>query len=152
MVKGDLAPTFSNLYPEILDPLLPEQEFRTVIAKLNKDLVAAFNPYNGRNWIDNVIGLLTGWIWDDIGANGIKSRLKSVEQWLEDWNQKVGALEGVKIWSLRSTGYMSLDIQIPDPKVGLVESEPSSRPATRPGTAEMRTGNQRADPEALPAI
>jgi hypothetical protein len=151
MVKGDLAPTFSNLYPEILDPLLPEHEFRTIISRLNEDLVAAFNPYNGRNWIDSVIGLLTGWIWDDIGANGIKSRLKSLERWLEDWNQKVGAPEGVKIWSLRSTGYMSLDIQIPDPKVGLVESEPSSRPATRPGTAEMQTGNQRADPEALAA-
>lgn len=150
MVKGDLAPTFSNLYPEILDPLLPEQEFRVIIAKVNKDLMAAFNPYNGRNWFDVMIGLLTGWIWDDMGGNGIKNRLKSVEQWLEDWNQSVGALEGVKIWSLRSTGYMCLDIQIPDPKVGLVESEPPSRAATRPGTADMQSKDQRADPEALP--
>ncbi|PGH18274.1 hypothetical protein AJ79_00613 [Helicocarpus griseus UAMH5409] len=134
MVKGDLAPTFSNLYPEILDPLLPEHEFRTVIAKINNELIAAFDPYSPRNWIDGAIGLVTGWVWDDVGANGIKGRLKSVEQWLENWNATVGLKEGVKIWSLRSTGYMSVDIEIPDPKVGIVESEAASAPGTRPDT------------------
>ncbi|KAK2734649.1 hypothetical protein FQN55_002572 [Onygenales sp. PD_40] len=135
MVKGDLAPTFSNLYPEILDPLLPEHEFRTIVAKVNDELVAAFDPYSVRNWVDGAIGLVTGWVWDDVGANGIKGQLKSVEQWLEDWNSNVGITEGVKVWSLRSTGYMSIDIQIPDPKVGIVESEAASLPSRRFDTA-----------------
>ncbi|KAI5300155.1 hypothetical protein KEM55_009110, partial [Ascosphaera atra] len=30
MVMGDIAPVFSNLYPEILDPLLPESDFRAI--------------------------------------------------------------------------------------------------------------------------
>lgn len=133
MVKGDLAPTYSNLYPEILDPLLPEQEFRRIIATVNEELISAFNPFSFRNWIDGAIGLLTGWFWEDIGAPGIKSHLKRVEEWLEKWNREVGAKDGVRIWSLRRTAYMSLDIQIPDPKVGIVPSEGNpSRPGTGP--------------------
>ncbi|KAI9929895.1 hypothetical protein ASPWEDRAFT_102828 [Aspergillus wentii DTO 134E9] len=133
MVKGDLAPTFSNLYPEILDPLLPEHEFRNVIATVNDELVKAFDPFSLRNWIDGALGLVTGWIWEDIGAPGIKSHLKQLETWLDRWNKEVGAKDGVRIWSLRRTGYMSLDIQIPDPKVGIIHSE-ASLPGTRPNS------------------
>ncbi|KAL2813813.1 Golgin subfamily A member 7/ERF4 family-domain-containing protein [Aspergillus cavernicola] len=134
MVKGgDLAPSFSNLYPEILDPLLPEQEFRKVIAMVNDELAGAFNPYSFRNWLDGAIGLITGWIWEDLGAPRVKSHLKRAEDWLEKWNREVGVKDGVRIWSLRRTAYMSLDIQIPDPKVGIVPTEGNlSRPRTRP--------------------
>jgi hypothetical protein len=135
MVKGDLAPTFSNLYPEILDPLLPEQEFRKVISTINDELIKAFDPFSLRNWIDSALGLLTGWLWEDIGAPGIKSHLKRVEDWLERWNREVGEKDGVHIWSLRRTAYMSLDIQIPDPKVGIIPSEGGpSLPGTRPNS------------------
>ncbi|KAL4890356.1 hypothetical protein BDV59DRAFT_204527 [Aspergillus ambiguus] len=139
MVKGDLAPTFSNLYPEILDPLLPEQEFRKVISSINDELVKAFDPFSLRNWIDGALGLLTGWLWEDAGAPGIKSHLKRVEDWLERWNREVGEKDGVHIWSLRRTAYMSLDIQIPDPKVGIIPSEGGpSLPGTRPSSAVGR--------------
>ncbi|KAJ5573868.1 uncharacterized protein N7459_008295 [Penicillium hispanicum] len=134
MLKGDLAPTFSNLYPEILDPLVPEQEFRRVIATVNNGLVKAFDPYRLRNWIDGAIGLLTGWLWDDMNAPGIKRQLQNVETWLENWNREIGKKDGVRIWSLRRTAYMSIDIQIPDPKVGIAPSEGTSVPNTRPST------------------
>lgn len=134
MVKGDLAPTFSNLYPEILDPLLPEQEFRRIIAKINTELIKAFDPFSLRNWVDGAMGLLTGWVWEDMGAPAIKHRLKKLEDWIENWNREVGAKEGVRIWSLRRTAYMSLDIQIPDPKVGIVGSDVHSMPGTRPSS------------------
>ncbi|OKL63633.1 hypothetical protein UA08_00261 [Talaromyces atroroseus] len=134
MVKGDLAPTFSNLYPEILDPLLPEQEFRRIIAKVNGELVKAFDPFSLRNWFDAAMGLVTGWLWDEMGFAGIKSHLHRVEDWLEKWNREVGSKDGVRIWSLRRTAYMTLDIQIPDPKVGLVNPEDASVPGTRPDT------------------
>ncbi|KAB8068107.1 Golgin subfamily A member 7/ERF4 family-domain-containing protein [Aspergillus leporis] len=135
MVKGDLAPTFSNLYPEILDPLLPEQEFRKIIATVNDKLIKAFDPFSLRNWIDGALALLTGWLWEDIGATGVKSQLKQVEDWLETWNREVGAKDGVYLWSLRRTAYMSLDIQIPDPKVGIIHSEGGpSLPGTRPNS------------------
>ncbi|OGM42594.1 hypothetical protein ABOM_009609 [Aspergillus bombycis] len=135
MVRGDLAPTFSNLYPEILDPLLPEQEFRRIIATVNDKLVKAFDPFSLRNWIDGALALLTGWIWEDIGVTGVKNQLKQIEDWVENWNHEVGAKDGVYIWSLRRTGYMSLDIQIPDPKVGIIPSEHGpSLPGTRPSS------------------
>lgn len=133
MVKGDLAPTFSNLYPEILDPLLSEQEFRKVIAFINDELVRAFDPYRVANWIDAALGLVTGWVWEDLGAPAIKRDLRRVEAWIDNWNREVGAKDGVYIWSLRRTAYMSLDIQIPDPKVGIIPSEPSLA-GTRPST------------------
>ncbi|CAI7603158.1 unnamed protein product [Penicillium glandicola] len=134
MIKGDLAPTFSNLYPEILDPLLSEQEFRRVISTVNDGVIKAFDPFSFRNWFDGALGLLTGWVWDDLNAPATKSQLQHVEAWLENWNREVGAKDGVHIWSLRRTAYMSLDIQIPDPKVGIVPSEAPSAPNTRPST------------------
>ncbi|KAH8702394.1 Golgin subfamily A member 7/ERF4 family-domain-containing protein, partial [Talaromyces proteolyticus] len=134
MVKGDLAPTFSNLYPEILDPLVSEQEFRRIIAKVNSELVKAFDPFSLRSWFDSAMGLVTGWVWDDLGFPGIKAHLRRVEDWLDKWNREVGSKENVRIWSLRRTAYMTLDIQIPDPKVGPVNSEAHSAAGTRPNT------------------
>lgn len=136
MVKGDLAPTFSNLYPEILDPLLSEQEFRKIIAYLNDELIKAFDPFSLRNWFDATMGLLTGWFWEDLGAPAIKGHLKRIEAWIDNWNREVGAKDGVYIWNLRQTAYMSLDIQIPDPKVGIIQSDIGSLPGTRPGTSD----------------
>lgn len=133
MIKGDLAPTFSNLYPEILDPLLSEQEFRKIIATVNDELTKAFDPFRFQNWIDGALGLVTGWLWEDLGAPAIKRHLQRVEAWIEKWNREVGAKDGVHIWSLRRTAYMSLDIQIPDPRVGIIPNE-DSLPGTRPST------------------
>lgn len=116
LLEGDLAPTFSNLYPEILDPAgVSEQEFRRVIDKLNHDLVPIFDPYNWRNILDGLLGLITGWIWDDLGFTNAKSKLSKLESWIENWNaemeKSVGSEEGIpapKIISLRRTGYMSV--------------------------------------------
>lgn len=132
LVEGDLAPTFSNLYPEILDPAgVSEQEFRRVIEKLNAELIPIFNPYNWRNILDGVLGLLTGWVWDDIGLTYAKTRLRGVESWIDKWNTEMekaaGSEEGTippRIVSLRRTGYMNLDFQIPDPEIAPT-SEPS---------------------------
>jgi hypothetical protein len=116
LLEGDLAPTFSNLYPEILDPAgLPEHEFRRAIEKLNGELVPTFSPYNWRNILDGMLGLATGWLWDDFGFTGVKSRLSQLEKWIEQWNMEMektfSGNEGSfppRIMPLRSTGYMSV--------------------------------------------
>lgn len=118
LLAGDLAPTFSNLYPEILDPAgLSEPEFRRIIEKLNGELVPAFNPYSFRNILDSVLGLVTGWLWDDFGLTSIKSRLNRLEAWIEKWNIEMAKTIGgddrttaPKIVSLRRTGYMTVSI------------------------------------------
>ncbi|KAI1467295.1 Golgin subfamily A member 7/ERF4 family-domain-containing protein [Daldinia caldariorum] len=133
LVEGDLAPTFSNLYPEILEPAgVSEQQFRQVIEKLNGELVPIFSPYNWRNILDGVLGLLTGWLWDDLGFTYTKMRLRHLEDWIEQWNKEmektVGSDENTippKIISLRRTGYMNLDFQIPDPEIAPASSERS---------------------------
>lgn len=138
MLVGDLAPTFSNLYPEILDPAgLSEQEFRRIVQKLNNELIPAFNPYSIRNIIDATLGLVTGWIWDDMGFTGIKSRLNNVEKWIEQWNANMEKTMGSedssqvpKLISLRQTGYMTLDIQIPDPEVAPAPSTTNAADST----------------------
>ncbi|EFY93375.1 hypothetical protein J3458_007172 [Metarhizium acridum] len=125
LVAGDLAPTFSNLYPEILDPAgVSEQEFRRVIEKLNGELIPVFDPFTFRNVLDSVLGLVTGWLWDDFGLTAAKSRLNNLEKWIERWNQEMektmASEEGIippKLIPLRQTGYMTLDIQIPDPEI-----------------------------------
>lgn len=123
MVRGDLAPTYSNLYPEILDPLLPEHQFRNIIQKINQTLIMAFDPFSKRSWGDGVVGVLTGWLWEDLGFAGVKTRLRDLEDWLAEWNREVGSAEGVEIIPLRRTGYMSLDIQIPDPQIRVVHDD-----------------------------
>ncbi|KAK0753019.1 Golgin subfamily A member 7/ERF4 family-domain-containing protein, partial [Schizothecium vesticola] len=138
LLEGDLAPTFSNLYPEILDPAgVSESEFRRVVDKLNGELVPGFSPYNWRNVVDGVLGLATGWVWEDLGLTAIKSRLKGLERWIDEWNANMakaygGAEEGAippKIVSLKRTGYMTLDIQIPDPEI-------ATAPPSTPGADE----------------
>ncbi|SPQ26036.1 7ea00cd3-e4ff-496a-b71f-df014e1022ed [Thermothielavioides terrestris] len=143
LLEGDLAPTFSNLYPDILDPAgVSEQEFRRIIDKLNRELISIFSPYDWRNILDNVLGLATGWIWDDLGFSAAKARLRRLEQWIEQWNadmeKAAGSEEGVippKIIPLRRTGYMTLDIQIPDPE--LAPASPTTATASRDGPASL---------------
>ncbi len=131
MVAGDLAPTFSNIYPEILDPLMQESEFRYVIEHINQTLCQTYDPFSAWNWFDGILGVLTGWFWEDFRPWGVKGQLRGLEEWLEDWNHTVGARDGVKIVPLRRTGYLCLDIQIPDPQVRVVaEDEGQLRPNT----------------------
>ncbi|TAQ90610.1 hypothetical protein B7494_g1075 [Chlorociboria aeruginascens] len=125
MIEGDLAPTFSNLYPEILDPAgVSEQEFRRIIEKVNSELIPAHNPWSLRNIFDGFMGVMTGWIWDDLGLTDVKGRLRKVEAFLEDWNQEMERKS-------RESGMAPkiLDIQVPDPEI--------SYPAS--GTEEERT-------------
>jgi hypothetical protein len=117
MVAGDLAPAFSNLYPEILEEAgLEEGEFRHLIEYVNGVLVNAFDPWSLRNWFDGLMGCLTGWLWEDLGITGIKGKLKNLESWIEDWNRRrmgKGAEmeEGrglVRVIGLRNSGYMTV--------------------------------------------
>lgn len=133
MVVGDLAPTFSNIYPEILDPILPEPEFRNIVNHINSTLMHAYDPYSVANWIDGVLGFLTGWFWEDFRPGGIKGELRKLEAWLEEWNRTVGHSDGVKVIGLRRTGYLCLDIQIPDPQVRVVGGDETPRAAESRG-------------------
>lgn len=128
MVVGDLAPCFSNTYPEILEPWVSEADFRTLIKGVNERLIAAFDPLGWRAWVDAGLGVATGWLWEDLGATGVKKGCKGVEEFIERWNgerrlgvEKEEDGELVRAVPLRRTGYLSLDIQIPDPKVGIAE-------------------------------
>ncbi|GAW26551.1 putative Golgin subfamily A member 7 ERF4 [Rosellinia necatrix] len=135
LIVGDLAPTFSNMYPEILEPAgISEQEFRRVIDKLNGSLIPIFNPYSWRNILDGVLGVLSAWIWEDLGLTNAKTKLNELETWIDQWNTEkektIGSEDGAippRIVSLRRTGYMSLDFQIANPELALSTSEPASR-------------------------
>jgi hypothetical protein len=112
MIAGDLAPTFANVYPEVLDGLVSEDEFRRVLRHVNDQVMAAFNPFGIRSWIDILFGIATFWLWDDLGFTGVKKRLKDLESWLEKWNEEVGSKEGVTIIPLRRAAYMSVCISL----------------------------------------
>ena len=125
MVVGDLAPCFSNTYPEILEPWVSEEDFRLLIKGVNERLIEAFDPLGWRAWVDAGLGLATGWLWEDFGGAGVKKGCRAAEAFMEQWNgvRKQGLEKEdddlVRAIPLRRTGYTSLDIQIPDPKVGM---------------------------------
>jgi len=118
MIVGDLAPTFSNIYPEILEPWVSEADFRSLIQHVNEGLVAAFHPGGWRTWMDAVLGVATGWIWEDLGMTGVKSGVQNVERWIEEWNGREskgdedGKSEGAKVIPLRRTGYLTVSCRI----------------------------------------
>ena len=133
MIVGDLAQTFSNTYPEILEPWVSEQDFRTLITGINERLILTFSPFGWRAWMDILLGVLTGWIWEDAGLAGVKKGCRDVESFIENWNGRLGLEKGdeeaelVKAVPLRRTGYTCLDIQIPDPHIGMVASRSESK-------------------------
>ena len=133
MVVGDLAPTFSNVYPEILDPLIKEDNFRSLIDHVNMELIRIFDPWRARAWLDAGMGYATGWLWDDLGLTGAKKELAKLESWLVRWNKDVAEPEGCRVVPLRRTAYLCLDIQIPDPQITPELPEPSEAGETEAG-------------------
>lgn len=114
MVVGDLAPTFSNTYPEVLGPWVSEQDFRLLIGQVNDGLINAMNPWGASNWLDAVLGLATGWLWEDFGMTSAKKKVRHVEELIKDWNvqrqneARNGEGDLVKVVELRRTAYMSV--------------------------------------------
>lgn len=144
MMQGDLAPTFANLYPEILDPLITEDDFRILIKKVNDTLTDAFDPFTFRAWLDSFLGIATFWLWEDMGLTNVKRKLVDLERWLEDWNREVGEKEGVKIISLRRTGYLTVCIPLLVVGLGIMTDKYSSTyksqiPISAPIQARDRT-------------
>ena len=139
MIEGDLAPTFSNLYPEILEPAgVSEQDFRTIVEKVNNELIPAFSPWNVRNMVDGFMGLLTGWLWDDFGLTGVKSRLRNVERYLDEWNREMegksrdGQATAPQIVPLRRTGYMNVSFLVTHSQEALANLWIARLPSPRP--------------------
>lgn len=116
MIRGDLAPCFSNIYPEILEPWVSEQDFRILIRTVNDGLIEAFKPEGWRVWGDAILGLATGWLWEDLGFAAVKGKVRRVEAFIEEWNAERANKKDedgevpVKAISLRRTGYLSVSL------------------------------------------
>ncbi|KFX95615.1 hypothetical protein O988_05725 [Pseudogymnoascus sp. VKM F-3808] len=70
------------------------------------------------------MGLCTGWFWDDAGLTYTKRCLAAVEKAIEGFNRELemGSSQA-RFISLKKSAYMSLDVQIPTPQIGFIESE-----------------------------
>ncbi|TKA69911.1 hypothetical protein B0A55_07643 [Friedmanniomyces simplex] len=118
LASGDLYPQFANLYPEILDPLVTDSEFRLLVSTLNAKLKAAFDPFSTRAWMDSLMGAATGYLWEDLGMTRVKRGMKGLERWLEEWNQgKKGQGTAVRVVQGWEVGFMGLDFVVPDPGI-----------------------------------
>lgn len=118
LVAGDLYPALQNLYPEILIGYVSEEEFRIIIETTNKMLKEAFDPWVKSNWVDAALGIATGFLWDNTGLTMAKRKMARLEKWMDEWNrdaQRQG--KEVRLIEPRRTGFLSLDIQIPDPLI-----------------------------------
>lgn len=113
MIAGDLAPQYSNTYPEILEPWVSEHDFRTLLARVNEGLLETFRVDGWRAWADMIAGVATGWLWEDFGGEKVrvKKGVRGVEAWIEEWNRRGGReIDGVRCVSLRRTGYLSVSL------------------------------------------
>ncbi|KAI9687562.1 MAG: hypothetical protein M1822_002172 [Bathelium mastoideum] len=159
---SDRVPAFTNLYPEILAPWVSEPAFRTLLDGVNSRYAKAFNPFSWRALVDLLLGLLTLWLWEDLGFTRVRMGVTEVEKFVEGWNaerrmeaeaaairiseQDEGhertveeamtrgeASGGVvqegdyaRVINPRRTGFLCLDIEIPDPGIGAIEDEASA--------------------------
>jgi len=112
MAAGDLAPAFAEMYPELLGEAgLGEAEFRRCVQEVNARLARAFDPFGLRNVVDVVLGLCTGWLWDDTGLTYTKRSLAEVERLLQGWNGILEKEGATARWvSLRKSAYMSVSV------------------------------------------
>ncbi|KAF4555421.1 putative Ras modification protein ERF4 [Elsinoe fawcettii] len=124
LTAGDAYPQFQNVYPEILAEWISEDAFRALIEEVNARCKAAFDPEGVRAKVDAVLGVLTGFVWEDIGATGVKRGVRGLEEWMEQWNRarEESGVEG-RLVPLRTTGWLNLDVVIPDPGIDMVEEE-----------------------------
>lgn len=149
MVCGDLAPTFSDLYPELLaDAGISEDRFRRSVEELNALLIKVFSPRGGRNFVDGMLGLMTGWVWDDIGQLAVKQGVREVEALIERWNGELETIKAEGRWiGLRKSAYMSLDIQIPTPDIG-EEAEADADGEGRGTAGDSAAATERDEPSS----
>lgn len=118
---GDLYPQYANIYPEILDPLVTDEDFRFLISNINARVKAAFDPYSTRAWLDAFMGVASGFVWDDLGLTGAKKGVKELERFIDGWNaEKAREGKEVRLVQLRRTGFMGLDFVVPDPGIDVV--------------------------------
>ncbi|GAB7346487.1 hypothetical protein MBLNU457_5176t1 [Dothideomycetes sp. NU457] len=118
LVAGDLYPALQNMYPEILAEWISEREFRELIETINGMLEKAFSPLTTRAVVDGWLSVLTGSLWDDAGFAGSKAGVKRLEKWMDAWNKRKREENNeVRLVPLRRTGFLNLDIQIPDPEI-----------------------------------
>ena len=108
LISGDLAPTFSNLYPEILASYISENLFREIIGELNRRLIKIFCPWSYYNWLDATMGVFTLWIWEDLGLGLAKRKLAALEAWINEFNTMWGETDGVSIIPPRKTAFMTV--------------------------------------------
>lgn len=111
MVYGDLAPAYSNVFPDILEPHVTEEQFRDVVARVNEEMRRAFDPWNVWNWVDALVGLVTLWLWEEVVDSHCKRVLRGVEAYLEGWNRDLERAGQKAVFiPLRRTGYMNVSL------------------------------------------
>ena len=85
-----------------------------LVEKVNEGLIKAMNPWGPRNWLDALLGIVTGWLWEDFGLTSARKRVRQVEQVLGDWNSQRrkagtdGEDEMVRVVELQKTAYMTV--------------------------------------------
>lgn len=109
MYSGDMSPAFSNIYPEILEPYVPEERFRDVVGHVNRELRHAHSPWELANVVDGLVGMLTLWAYEDAVDSAAKRRIAAVERYLKDVNAEL-AKKGseARFVPLRRTGYLNV--------------------------------------------
>lgn len=124
LAAGDGYPQLQNVYPEILAEWLSETGFRSLVDGINARLRDSFRPDSARAVLDAVAGVLTGFVWEDLGLTGAKSGVRDLEAWMESWNvDRERERNEIRLVPLRRTGFANLDIVIPDPGIDVIEAE-----------------------------
>lgn len=121
LVAGDLYPQYATVYPEILEPFVTHQDFIFLLSNINARLKTAFDPFTTRAGVDAVLGVATGFIWEDLGLTRCKAEVKKLDMFMEGWNreQERQGKEG-RVVLLRQTGFTALDFVVPDPGIDIV--------------------------------
>lgn len=128
LVSGDLYPQYQNLYPDILDPLVSDSDFRFLLTNINTRLERIFTPWSFWAVFDAVMGVLTGFFWDDLGLTHAKRGIRELESFVDRWNaDKERNHVDIRLVQLRRTGFINMDFIVPDPGLDAADGDTQAK-------------------------
>ncbi|GAO50063.1 hypothetical protein G7K_4198-t1 [Saitoella complicata NRRL Y-17804] len=109
--KRDLAPQFSTRFSPLLSTFVEEAYWHDWICHINREVWLA-NCVTWGTVLWNIVDVASLWVWSSLVERPYKKRLRALEAWIEEENERVWRVAGAEVVSPRKTAYLHLDIEI----------------------------------------
>jgi hypothetical protein len=94
-----------------LGQYLTVEEYTRIVSDVNLRLREAFDPWNWRNIVYNLAGVLTFWLSELVMYSSAEIKLAELEDYIDSVNKSILNDKGLRMISPRRAGYLSVSTQ-----------------------------------------